>query len=313
MAHVTRPAVVVVLLVLAGCGNPVLSSPSEQTPTAAPSTIESTTESTPTLEPATTTRGRTTDSAARTPRTATRTATPTATATATPERNYLPGVSERGFENATRLLESHTESLERSGALVRGIGNATIVANGILVDVTSTQANRMVAGGSPYRTRRLVDTGLVEKEWNSYGDGSTEYRRSRTNAEVSFSRHEPRSSRELAGRGLLLPYLQGGNYTLVRTESTDDGRLFTFRATTYENASALKRALPDGTTEVRSYRSNVTVDSDGRVHSLTAHVGYVIRGENKDHVIDFDLERTGIVSVKEPSWLPKAKNATSSG
>lgn len=244
-----------------------------------------------------------------------RSPSPTASPTATPSQveRLPPGVSARGFEAPASLLAAHVDALGRTGYVITGRGNATVLRRGFLVRVESSQRNRVAPNASDYRLHRDVAGGPIVRKRDGWGNRSVEYRRTRTNGELTYSREPPRPAPALAGRGLLLPYLQGGNYTLNASQRVGNGTRFRFRATAADDPDAVLRALPDDAQRVTSFRAVVVIDARGRVHSLTAVIGYVIRDQPATQRLEYRLERTGVESVERPAWVDTARNATESG
>lgn len=277
----------VVLLIVAGCASPLAPDPTETPGAESPTPTES---STPSL-------------------------TPTASPTPTPSQleRLPPGTSPRGFDAPAELLTAHVDALARTGFVTTGRGNATVLRQGFLVDVESAQRNRVTTNASEYRLHREVAGGPVVRVRDGWGNRSVQYRRTQTNGDQTYSQHPPRSVPALAGRGLLLPYLQGGNYSLNASRRVGNETHFRFRATDADDQEAVLRALPDAAQRVTSFQAVVVVDAEGRVHSLTAVIGYVIRDQPATQRLEFRLERTGVEAVERPAWVDTAQNATENG
>lgn len=239
------------------------------------------------------------------------TRTPTTTPTL-PER-LPPGASPEGFDDPMSLLAAHVEALSRTGYVITGRGNATVLRRGFLVQVESRQRNRVGPNASSYLLHRDVAGGPFVRNRDGWGNASVEYRRTRTNGELNYSRGPARPAAVLAGRNLLLPYLRGGNFTLNDSQRVGNETRFRFRATDVDDPEAVLRALPDAAQRVTSFRAIVVVDARGRVHSVTAVIGYVIRDRPATQHLEYTLERTDVRSVERPAWVVAARNATERG
>lgn len=270
---------VLILVTVAGCAGPLGQSPSTDTPTPEP-------------EPS---------------------PTPTITPTPDPSEQLPPGVTSDGIGNASQLLDAHVTELSRTGFVGVGTGNGTIYRDGFLVDVESHQRNVVEPEVSSYLRQRSIIAGPVRNEWQAWGNASDEYRRSKEGNGWKYERKEPAPPAKLAGRGLLLPYLRGGNYTVERFETDNNETRFRLVSTEVEDPDALMEALPDDTEEITSFEATVVVDMDGRIHSVQATAEYVIRGEEATHQLEYRLEQVRGVTIDRPDWVDAARNQTGNG
>lgn len=260
---------VMAIIVLAGCAGPFGSEP------------------TPTMSP-----------------TATATETPTPTPTPSdPTGSLPPGVGSDGLDNATMLLGAHVAELNATGFIGVGTGNGTVLREGFLIDVRSHQRNVMAPNAQAYRRNRTVVAGPIERRMEAWGNRSVEVRRSKENGQWSVSHGQPAPASQLAGRGLLLPYLQGGNYTLAERNDSDNESRHRLVATEVDDPEALRQALPDDVDRITSFQATVIVDEKGRIHSVEAMAEYEIQGQTATHHLEYTLEQVGGVSVEPPDWV----------
>lgn len=291
------PLAVITVTLLAGCSSPF--GPSQET-TSPTDTQTLTDTGTPETQPP----EETPPSPTATPPSPT--PTPPSPTPTPPSITYPPGVTETGLHNVTALLAGHTETLTEPGYAAVGRGNTTVVRRGILVNVTSRGLVTVEPNASAYQEMRLDQGGPVTRRTERWSNGSVEFQREQESGDTTYQRNDPQSPEELASSRLLGPFLRGGVYELVETNSSGDETLFTLRATEYDNEKALKRGLPEDTTSVRWYNSTMVVDQRGRIRSFTARVGFVIGGENRVHRLNYEIEKIGNVSVERPEWVDEA-------
>lgn len=273
----------VLLVVLAGCTTPFSS---DETPTVETTTAP--TERSP-AEPTVTTTDRNESDGPST--------------SAPSETKLPPGVTVDGLDNASALLGAHTRVLEETGFVAVGEGNAVISRNSLLVEVETTQRNLAAAGGVPYRVNQSTVAGPIQREVQAWSNGSEESVRTSVAGETNYTTAEPRSMERLAGRERLDPYLRGGDFSTNGTENVSEGVRVVLVATEVANATQLQRSLPPRAEEVTSYEARIAVDTEGRIHSLEATVGYVIDGQEATHELDYTLEHVGEVDITRPDWV----------
>lgn len=280
MREVTRVVLVLGAVVVAGCAGPFAADePGTTTPSATPAPTPASTPSPTDTPPA-------------------------------DDPQLPPGVTSTAIENASQLLDSHVSALNRTGFIGAGAGNGTVFREGILVDVQSNQRNQVAPNASTYRRQRTVNAGPVGQEWEAWGNATVEFRRTKQSGDWTVSRQEPAPVAMLAGRGLLLPYLRGGDYTLDGTNETDDGTRFHLVATAVDDPDALHETLPDATEEVTGFEARVEVDTEGRIHAVRASIQYVIEGREATQHLEYTLEQIGVETVERPDWAAATANET---
>ena len=290
-----RSLVFACLLVLAGCSNPLGPEPTASpTPTAA--AFQPTASPTPT---GTDLRSASGSPTAGSPRgnASTTVATP---GTLPPPDALPPGVARTGIDNATELLRAHVGTFERAGFVLFGNGSGTIRRGGFLVEVASTQRNRVAANASAYRVRRSLVAGPFQREVDAWSNGSVEYVRTREDGATNHSTASSRPLARLAGRGILAPHLRGGAFS---PNGTVNGSSVVLVASSIANETQLRRAVAPNAEQVTGYRARLVVDPNGRVRSLDAAVEYVISGQNATQRLTYAVERSGAVTVRRPEWL----------
>lgn len=292
MSHLARALLAVSIVCIAGCASPFAAT--------GPSSPNSSAGPTPTATPMPTP-------------TATPTSSPATTPTDGPARRLPPGVTTAGVENATQLLAAHVEALNRSGFVGVGSGSGTVLREGFLIGVESRQRNVVATDSPAYLRSRSVSAGPVGREWEAWGNRTVEYRRSMENGQWTYTRREPAPVPMLAGRGLLLPYLRGGNYTLANVSTDANGTRLRLVATEVADPAAMESALPEATDRITAFEATVVVDPRGRIHAVNASVDYVIRDQEATHTLEYRLERVGEVSIEQPDWVGAAGNATTEG
>lgn len=283
-------ALLAVLLALAGCGGPAdpgpTASPGVTTAATASPTPSPTSTATPTASPA---------------------STRTATATAGPLSGHdpPPGVSPRGIRDVDALLSAHTAALRETGFASDSAGEATVVRNGVLLNVDGVGATRVTAGMAQYRYRNATTVGPFRRETRAWGNETLELRRTNDLGKVGYSRHEPRPAETLTGRWLLASHLRAGNYTVAGVEQGPDGPVVVLRATAVDDVESARRALPPEATNVTGFDATARVDLRGRVRALEVAMGYVIRGRNATLSLSYELARVGNVTVVRPDWAER--------
>lgn len=220
------------------------------------------------------------------------------------ETVFPPGTSEEGIENATVLLNAHTNTLVRTGFVVSSSANATVRETGMLIDGTTRGGARVAANGTAYRAYRVDAAGPFQRRSEGWYGGTIErHRRVTEVGRVHESDRERRSAGELAGRPLLAPHLEAGEFEVTAVERSDTGTLLTFAANGFDDESTLSKGLPEGTAAVRSYDATAVVDSEGRIRSFTATVEYTIGDRNATHHLEYRIERIDDVDVDRPEWV----------
>lgn len=297
----TRALALVCLLVLAGCANPLGGggeTPTETSP--APLAMDDGSTETPTSTPDGEMDNRTT--------------TPDATATpaegnTSNESNAPPGISQSGLD-ADALFVAHANALNRTGFVIVGNATGVVSQSGFLVEVETTQRNRMAANGTAYEIRRNAVAGPVERSRHVWSNGSIEYVNRQRDGQSNFSATEARSTELVAGNGLLGPYVRGGDFELRAVRNTSDGRLFVLRATGIGNTTVLERAVTDDAEEITSYDARLAVDEEGRIRAFNGSIEYVLEGQTSTQEFTYGLQHLGDVNVSPPDWLDEARSAT---
>lgn len=292
---VMRPTLLVALVaavVFAGCSG--VTGPETESPTAENVTVNERSESP-------------SDSA--TP-SATASATPSATASPTTnggQASLPPGVTQSGVADASALVEAHTAALERTGFIVTSRGQATIVRQGTLVEAKTQERAAVEANRTAYRATRRDEASFYSREEEAWYDADAgsqaQSRHVKTPGETERRTRDPHPIGALTGKAVLENHLRGGDFTVSNTETVNGGTRVTLVANSVENETAVLTALPDAAQEVTAYEGRAVVDEQGRVHSFTATVEYVIRGERRTYEVDYQIQQIGDVTVQRPPWV----------
>ena len=233
--------------------------------------------------------------------------TPTPTPTPEPDDPYPPGVSETVLENSTELLTSHVETITESGYEATAEVNTTAERAGFLIEVESFARTTVEENASAYNEQRQALGGPVERSQSFWSNSSTEYIRVQENSEVSYEENETRHQGVLAGRPLIDPFVEGGNFTVEEVNETADPTETRLVATEIDDEEALEEGLPDGVQEIEWMNAEMIVDEDGRILSLEVEVGVVMAGENRIHAVDYAVTEIGDVEVQRPDWVDEAE------
>lgn len=279
-----RPTLLVALVaavVLAGCGGstgPGTESPTAETGSATPSSTASATPS------------------------------PTASPTTTGNHTSLPpGVTQSGVANATALVEAHTAALERTGFIVTSRGKASVVRQGALVEAKTRERAVVEANRTAYRAFRRDEASFYSREesvWYDADAGSqAQFRKVKNPGGTERGTRDPHPIGALTGKAVLKNHFLGGNFTLSGTETVNGTTRVTLTADSVENETALLTALPDKAEKVTSYKGRAVVDEQGRVHSFSATVEYVIRGKQRTYEVEYRIQQLGNVTVQRPPWV----------
>lgn len=289
-----RPLLLAALVAVAGCGGSpdVDTSPTPDSPDQ-PSPVTTTARS-------------------GTPSPTTQSPSPeTATPRAASGGQLPPGVSEEsGITNVTALLDAHTAALVETGFVTATAGNATVKRQGVLVDVDIESRTRATANGTVYRYEEVTVAGPLRQRAEGWSNGSIEHRREGKGEAARYSTrpHRPRS--KLASRWLLASHLRAGNYSVERIEEAEDHTLVTLVATTYDNETAVRKALPENAESIRSFNATAAVDLEGRVHSFAVAIGYTIEEKNATLRLRYTVTQLGNVTVRRPEWVDANATAT---
>lgn len=236
---------------------------------------------------------------------------PSPTPTAEPQDKLPPGVSEEGVENASVLTTAHTQTLAQTGFVVASQGKATVVRRGTLVEAETGMKATVEANRTAYRATRSTEASYFSRQrdaWFNVEESRSQafFRRIENPGETAHGKRDPHPIGTLAGKGVLRSHFQGGNFTVANVESANETTRVTLTANSVENETALLKTLPDGAERVTSYEGEAVVDEQGRIHSFTATVEYVIQGERKTYEIAYEIRQIGDVSVQRPDWVDKA-------
>lgn len=218
-----------------------------------------------------------------------------------------PGVSANGIEDEEVLLANHTETLVRSGFVSAVDGAATVERYGLLVDATVRAGSRVERNATAYRYWNETETALFERRTEAWSNGSVEYRRQTGTDQEGYARGDPQSPRRLAGVWLLRSHLRAGNYTVTNVTERDGTTLFTLRATSIDDGTAARRALPEGGTNVSAYDATVVVDRAGRVRLVRVRQRYEVGGTTAPYRFTYELGQIGGVTVDRPAWVDEAE------
>lgn len=301
-----RAALLVVLVVLAGCAGPSDRDATTAGPTTAVSpTGDPTTTASPTSAPTTT--GEQGDA----------NVTTTATTTTLEPDRLPPGVTADGVENATVLVEANVAALNATGwryhieyrSVVEFPGsNATL-------DATRTKRAAVTAGMTGYRlnrtdreTTRRGDRENVESQHReTWSNGTLSLVRLATNNRTVYQpapEYGPGGQTEresrLAERTFLAQYLGMGDYEVAAVNRTGDG--------------SRVRLVADGAssagTNVNRFRAIAVVDDRGRIHRFTVALEGTTNGRPTAVEGQYRLTGVEVSSVAEPGWLDAALAAT---
>ena len=235
------------------------------------------------------------------------TPTPTPSPTPEPEDPYPPGVSETALENSTALLTEHVETITETGYEATAEVDTTAERGGFLIGVESFARTTVEENASAYHEQRQALGGPVEQSQSFWSNGSIEYIRVQENSEVSYEENETRHQGVLAGRPLIDPFVEGGNFTVEEVNETADPAETTLVANEIEDEEALEEGLPDGVQEIEWMNAEMIVDEDGRILSLEVEVGVIMAGENRIHAVDYAVVEVGDVEVQRPDWVDEAE------
>ena len=235
------------------------------------------------------------------------TLSPTPTPTPEPDDPYPPGVSETALENSTELLTAHVETITESGYEATAEVNTTAERGGFLIGVESFARTTVEENASAYNEQRQALGGPVEQSQSFWSNSSTEYIRTQENDQVTYEENETRHQGVLAGRPLIDPFVEGGNFTVQEVNETADPAETTLVADEIEDEEALEEGLPSGVQEIEWMNAEMIVDEDGRILSLEVEVGVIMAGENRIHAVDYALVEVGDVEVERPDWVDEAE------
>lgn len=296
------PLALACLLVLAGCANPF--GPGD-TPTPSTPAVPPISEESPTPDTTATTAGASPGDTSPTP-----TTTPTTPTGLPANETFPPGVSADGIDNESVLFRAHARTLGTTGFVAVGNGSSVVSRSGILVEVETTQRNRVAANGSPYEISREVAAGPIQRSLHAWSNGSIEYVRTQENGETNYSTAERRRLAGLAGNGLIAPYVRGGNFTVrdVRNESGGP-TVVVLNTTEVANETVLERAVTDDAEEITGYEALVAIDAEGRIRLLDAAIEYTIDGQTATQEFTYTLTSIENVEVERPEWVDEARDA----
>lgn len=236
---------------------------------------------------------------------------PSPTPTAEPKDKLPPGVSEEGVQNASVLTTAHTQTLAQTGFVAASQGKATVVRRGTLVEARTGMKATVEANRTAYRATRSTEASYFSRQrdaWFNVEESRSQafFRRIESPGETTHGKRDPHSIETLAGKGVLRSHFQGGNFTVANVESANETTRVTLTANSVENETALLKTLPDGAERVTSYEGEAVVDGQGRIHSFTATVEYVIQGQKETYEVTYEIRQIGDVSVQRPDWVDKA-------
>ena len=233
--------------------------------------------------------------------------TPTPSPTPEPEDPYPPGVSETALENSTALLTGHVETITATGYEATAEVNTTAERGGFLIGVESVARTTVEENASGYLEQRQATGGPVAQSQSYWSNSTIEYIRIQENDEVSYEENETRHRGVLAGRPLIDPFVESGNFTVQNVNETADPAETTLVADEIDDEETLEAGLPDGVQEIEWMNAEMLVDEEGRILSLSVEVGVVMAGENRIHEMDYAVVEFGDVTVERPDWVDEAE------
>ncbi|MFW5964808.1 MAG: DUF7537 family lipoprotein [Natronomonas sp.] len=210
-----------------------------------------------------------------------------------------PGVEDEQLTNSTALLDAHVEAVTASGYSHEVNLSQSRTADGESFTSERRQRTTVGANAAEYRYQ-LINSGRANSRFVVWGNETVEYQRIEADGrDPQYRRGEPTAAESLAGQPLLEPHLSAP-YEVVDTTESNGTTLTTLSATDRPESGA---AFPQNATNIREYESELVVDADGRVRSLSVDVTYDLDGETADYQFTFDLTASEDPGVERPAWV----------
>ncbi|MUV86647.1 hypothetical protein GJ631_08725 [Natronomonas sp. CBA1123] len=217
-----------------------------------------------------------------------------------------PGVEDDQLTNSTALLDAHVEAVTASGYS----HEVNLTQNGTVDGESFTSERRqrttVEADAAEYRYQ-LINNGRANSRFIVWGNETVEYQRIEAGGrDPQYRRGEPTASESLAGQPLLEPHLSAP-YEVVDTTESNGTTLTTLSATDRPESEA---AFPRNATNIREYESELVVDGDGRIRSLSVDVTYDLDGESADYQFEFELTDSEAPDVERPAWVESLEDSS---
>lgn len=210
-----------------------------------------------------------------------------------------PGVEDDQLANSTALLDAHVEVVTASGYSHDVNLSQRRTVDGQTVTSERRQRTAVEADAAEYRYQ-LINSGRANSRFIVWGNETVEYQRIEAGGrDPQYRRGEPTATESLAGKPLLEPHLSAP-YEVVDTEEANGTTLTTLSATDRPESEA---AFPRNATNIREYESELVVDGDGRIRSLSVDVTYDLDGEPADYQFTFRLTDSEAPDVERPPWV----------
>ncbi|WP_128477579.1 hypothetical protein [Halorussus pelagicus] len=314
-----RAALVVALLVLAGCAG------SADGPAATTATTTTTANDEPIADTPTTTAEN--GAGANGPEANEPGTNETATNDSSVNASLPPGVNATGVEDPEALVAAHRSALNGTSFAFRFRSNVSVgpanqwtlqrgrVAAGLSpLVVHSTSVRQFDGGTSSTATDLWANETAVVVRYD--GDSRSElrrYNRSGGNVADETWAHLPRADldSQVTQSWLLELALAAGEYERVRTERDGDDERNPTRSARNETRTmtVLRATDPVAAANYTDLRSTIRVDSEGRVHSLSLTATYEGDNETRIHY-EFELTEVGDATVQRPAWVGAATRPT---
>ena len=224
------------------------------------------------------------------------------------EEELPPGVSQDGVDNASTLVDAHSNALNESGYAYRvGLQGSVAVSDGnetsTAYETNLTQTSRAEPGGRPAFVTadvRSAQAGQNQSQSVAYWwNDTTTLGRFSAGEQTQYAAFDQRP-----GQGQLYApddqYLRqivgASNFTVSGVDRSGGETLITLTATE-ANASL------QGVTE---YNATVVVDSEGRIHSASQHA--IVESAQGTQTVDlrYELTATSVETVAQPEWADEA-------
>lgn len=223
--------------------------------------------------------------------------------TTTFDREYPPGVTADGIENASALLQAHAASVTETGYEYKYRENASQTGDGD--DFVSVERGAVAAGGTAFE--RIIEIEQAKSRYTAAlwvnesvmlsrttnGDG-TQYNK-------RYRNDERDSSRPVEQLFRLRRALEHGAFDIADTTTDGDATYVTLTATEY---------VGDESRNVTAFDARLVVDRTGRIHELDIDLSYVDRnGAVMRERHRYELTTQAVTTVQQPSWANEALSA----
>lgn len=223
-----------------------------------------------------------------------------------PASEAPPGVEDEQLNNSTVLLDAHVEAVTESGYSHEVNLSQRRTVDGQTVTVERRQRTTVEADAAEYRYQ-LINNGRANSRFIVWGNETVEYQRIEAGGrDPQYRRGEPTAAESLAGQPLLEPHLSAP-YEVAGTEESNGTTLTTLSATDRPESDA---AFPRNATNIREYESELVVDGDGRIRSLSVDVTYDLDGEPADYEFTFELAAGESPDVERPAWVESLEDSS---